>query len=148
MKNKMLFIITLLLCTGTAFGQSNDQFATTLKKWMETSGSMNAFHASIAQTMEMVKNMSPEISETYLEEMKKELSGDFLNEMVEMLVPVYEKYLTIKDLEAAIRFYETPEGVKFAKSQGAIMSESMLIGQEWGRKIGEGIQKKMLEGKD
>lgn len=148
MKNKMLFIIALLLCTGTAFGQSNDQFAATLKKMMETSGAMDAAHASIAQMAGMFKNISPEISETYWEEMEKEMSGVFLNELVEMLVPVYEKHLTIKDLEAAIRFYESQEGAKFAKAQGAITLESMQIGQEWGRKMGERIQKKLLEGRD
>lgn len=148
MKNKMLFIIALLLCTGTAFGQSNDQFAATLKKMMEANGTMDAMHGSIVQMLEMLRSTTPEISDTYWKEMEKELSATSLNELLEMLVPVYEKHLTIKDLEAAIRFYETPEGVKFAKSQGAIMSESMLIGQEWGRKIGEGIHKKMLEGRD
>lgn len=36
-----------------------------------------------------------------------------MNEYIEMVIPIFQKYLTKSDLEEMIKFYQTPIGQKF-----------------------------------
>lgn len=65
------------------------------------------------------------------------------NELVEMCVPSYEKHFTHAEIRELLAFYETPLGKKLIKTQPVIMQECMIAGQEWGRKLGERIAKKL-----
>ena len=76
---------------------------------------------------------------------RKEFLNTSLDDLVEMLVPVYSKYMTQGDLEKLIEFYQTPVGKKYAKSTPMITQESMQVGQQWGMKIGQEFEKKMKE---
>jgi hypothetical protein len=58
-----------------------------------------------------------------------------LEEMEEAVVPVYQKHLTKSDLAAIIAFYSSPAGQKVLNEMPAIMSESMQVGGEIGRKM-------------
>jgi hypothetical protein len=62
-----------------------------------------------------------------------------------MAVPSYEKYFTHADIKELIRFYESPIGKKLISVQPKIMQECMVAGQEWGRKLGEKVAKKLQE---
>ena len=57
------------------------------------------------------------------------------------------KYLTQKDLEEIIEFYESPVGKKLAVSTPHITSEIMTEGQKWGAKLNEMISTKISEQK-
>jgi hypothetical protein len=53
-----------------------------------------------------------------------------INEMVDAMVPIYQKHLTKEDLDAAIAFYASPSGQKILREQPAMMSEAMKAGQD------------------
>jgi uncharacterized protein len=57
------------------------------------------------------------------------------SDMVDMLVPVYEKHLTEADLDALIAFYSSPVGRRFVEKQPLILADSMKIGQAWGERL-------------
>ncbi len=57
------------------------------------------------------------------------------DDLVDMLVPVYAKHLELADVEELIRFYRSPTGQRFLDKQGAIVHESMEVGQKWGEKL-------------
>jgi hypothetical protein len=57
-----------------------------------------------------------------------------IDEMVNAIVPIYQKHLTKADLTAITAFYSTPAGQKILKEMPAIMSEAMQAGGEIGRK--------------
>ncbi|GAB4198018.1 MAG: hypothetical protein Fur004_16070 [Thermoflexibacter sp.] len=65
--------------------------------------------------------------------------------MTEMLAPVYQKYMNLADLRELIKFYQTPTGKKFAQNTPFIVQESMQVGQEWGRKVGQDFAQKIKE---
>lgn len=67
-----------------------------------------------------------------------------LDDMIEAIVPIYQKHLTKSDLEAVTAFYSSPAGQKILKELPAIMSESMQAGGEIGRKA-FGAKSKELE---
>jgi uncharacterized protein len=69
-----------------------------------------------------------------------------VEELVEMLVPVYADNLDEADLDGLIEFYGSPVGQKFVSKQGIIIQQSMAVGEKWGEQVAqkaiEQLQKK------
>jgi hypothetical protein len=57
------------------------------------------------------------------------------DDLVEMLVPIYDRHLTHADVTSLIEFFQSPAGKKLVSVQPEIMKESMQVGQAWGEKL-------------
>ncbi len=53
-----------------------------------------------------------------------------IDEMIDAMVPIYQKHLTKSDLEEIVAFYSSPVGQKLLKEQPAMMAEGMQAGQD------------------
>jgi hypothetical protein len=51
-----------------------------------------------------------------------------LEEMVNALVPIYQRHFTTKDVDELIRFYSSPVGQKMLREQPQLLQESMQAG--------------------
>ncbi|GAB3661739.1 hypothetical protein GCM10028791_36490 [Echinicola sediminis] len=129
----------------SSFGQADDGFKRTLKKMLEVSGSEEVFKTSVTQMFAMFKQQNPNVQIEKWDELEKAYLKTSMDELVEMLVPVYRKYLSEEELQELINFYNTPAGKKFAQSSPLIMKESMQIGQQWGMKIAQEVMQKLEE---
>lgn len=143
---KIISTLTFLVISASvSFGQVDNTYAKTLEKLFEVSGSEESYKAAIKQMATMFKQQYSDIDNEFWNDFEKEFLNTSLNDIVEMLVPVYMKYMTEEDLKEMINFYQTPIGIKYAKSTPLIMQESMQVGQQWGLKIGKEFQEKMNE---
>jgi len=88
-------------------------------------------------TPEQIKRID-EVSDTIF----AEFSPD---ELIDAVVPIYQKHLSKADLEAILAFYSSPAGQKVMKEMPAIMSESIEAGGEIGRKKMESVNRKIEE---
>jgi len=155
---KILNVFTLLLAIGmSAICQENkeilvigsinenvdQEYTQTLKKMFEVSGSEESYKTAIKQMFTMFKKQYSNVETEIWGDFEKDFSQTSINDLAEMIAPVYMKYMTKEDLEDLIKFYQSPIGKKFAKNTPMIVQESMQIGQEWGMKIGEDFAKKM-----
>ena len=57
-----------------------------------------------------------------------------VDEMVDAMVPIYQKHLTKDDLDGILAFYASPVGQKLQREQPAMMQEAMQVGGEIGRR--------------
>jgi hypothetical protein len=57
-------------------------------------------------------------------------------DLVKLVVPIYMKHVTEKDLDAVIAFFSTDAGKRWLAVQPKIVKESMAAGQKWGRELG------------
>ena len=57
-----------------------------------------------------------------------------IDEMIDAMVPIYQKHLTKEDLDAILSFYSSPVGQKLQREQPAMMQETMQVGGEIGRR--------------
>jgi uncharacterized protein len=57
-----------------------------------------------------------------------------INEMIDAMIPIYQKHLTKEDLGAILAFYSSPVGQKLQREQPAMMQEGMQVGGEIGRR--------------
>ena len=141
-----MFSAMIVLATSfAASAQNTSSYAATLNKLMDVSGSRQVFKAAIVQMMTMVKSQQTNVPEEFWKEMESELSKMSGDDLVAMLVPIYQKHMTEADLKSVIAFYESPAGRRYAEKTPLITQESMAAGQEWGKKIGEALVKKMKE---
>jgi hypothetical protein len=147
MRKIILFLTITLFSVAILSGQVDNDYKATLKKMFEVSGTEDSYKTAITQMIGMFKEQYTDVSAELWTDLEKEFLKTSLNDLVDMLVPVYNKYLTQSDLEEMIKFYQTPAGKKFAKSTPLIMQESMEIGQQWGTKIGQEFDRKIREKK-
>jgi len=144
MKN-IITIILLLFISNLTSAQSDLEYGKTLQKMFEVSGAEKTFDVVIVQMFDMFKEQYTEVEKEIWDELEGEITETSMEDLVQMLVPVYQKYMTQDDLKDLIAFYETPIGKKFSKSTPLITQESMQVGQQWGMKIGENFVKKLEE---
>lgn len=146
MTKKILIAVTIIL-TGITFSQaqSTKEYQAVLKKLFELTGSEESYRIVIVQMVDIFRDNYPEAEQSLWDDLEKEFLKTSIDDLSRMLVPVYQKYLTLDDLNEMIRFYESPVGKKYAEAVPLISQESAVIGREWGEKIGEDIAKKLQE---
>lgn len=145
MKKIFTLLAFIAFFNFSGYGQSSEEYKATLKTMFEVSGSEQAYQAAIKQIFMSFRQQYSHLGEETLNDLENEFSQASLDDLTNMLAPVYVKYLTQEDLEGLITFYRTPVGQKFAESTPFIMQESMQVGQQWGMKIGQDFQKRMIE---
>lgn len=138
------FVVAMLILTS-AHAQTTGSYETTLKKYFEVSGSMQAFKSAISSIMANYKNMRTDIPVEFWNELETELGTTSMGDLVKMMEPIYQKHLTEDELKAIIAFYATPAGKKLAEKTPVIMQESMQAGQQWGMAIGSKVAQKMKD---
>ena len=94
------------------------------------------------QMLQAFRARMPKVPASFWSELQKELDP---NELVEKVVPIYDKQLTHPEVKNLIKFYQTPTGRKLIKVMPAITQESMVVGQEWGRAIGEKVAARLKQ---
>jgi hypothetical protein len=52
------------------------------------------------------------------------------DEIIDSVIPIYQRHITKSDLDAIVAFYSSPVGQRLLKEQPAIVAESMQAGQE------------------
>ena len=77
----------------------------------------------------------------YEEEMGKEFSKE---KMIEVIVPIYDKYMSAEDVKTLIAFYETPTGRRAVDALPAISREAYEDGARRGREAGLRVMTRLL----
>lgn len=109
---------------------------------LETTGSYQLALQLMSQTMDALKNMfnktlpddkkiPDEVWANIVDEVKSDIDKESYYNLV---VPIYEKYLTADDIKELIAFYKSSVGRKFIGVAPNIMRDAGQAGEEWARK--------------
>ena len=137
MKKIITIIALILISSSISFSQTNEKYEQSLKKFFEVSGQKATSQTSIHNLLAMYKELFPKITDEIWSKFEQEFSVYAIDELYKHLTPVYIKYLTQEDIDELISFYESPIGKKYATKLPFITNDSMKVGAEWGKKIGE-----------
>jgi hypothetical protein len=132
---KILFTFILLVGISTAncaLAQNADEYKTELKSFLKNSGSDASFTAILDQFYSM---MGSGVDKTKLEAAKESIYQKAYDELINIMVPVYQKSISIADLKEINKFYQTPVGKRISAAQPKILNESMQVGQTWAMKV-------------
>ena len=143
-------MIVLCLVPVLAVGQAKDSGSTPSKedvlKFMDVlhiKSQLNQYFAGVAKQAKLgaeegfkqkVPNPTPEQLaqvDKFAEELFKNMPVD---EMMEGMIPIYQKHLTKEDIDGILAFYASPVGQKLQREQPAMTQESMQVGGEIGRR--------------
>ena len=92
------------------------------------------------QMFTMFREKTKDVPEEYW---KRAESKFDMAELMQLLIPLYDKYYTIEDLKALNAFYESPVGQKVLSTLPQITQESMKIGQAWGEDVARRVEREV-----
>jgi uncharacterized protein len=146
MKKITVIALVFVAMASSAFAQEiTPSYRATVKKMMEVGGTQATFKSAIKQMFEMFKQQKGNVPDNIWADLEAEISKTSVDDLVEMLTPVYAKHLTEADLQKVIEFYQTPAGKKYADKAPLLTQESMQVGQQWGMKVAQKFQEKLKE---
>jgi uncharacterized protein len=118
------------------------------KETMKTVMQVAAVQAKAA-TRKSIKEAHPEATEHDLAEGDRLMDQVFnelpLDEIIESMIPIYQKHFTGQDLGAISAFYASPTGQKMVREMPAMMQESMQASMALVEKKMMASQKKVEE---
>lgn len=141
-------VFAILICFSSfsySYSQTDNTYEVALKEMFMLSGAEETFKTGIIEMFNLYKGNYSDVPYEVWNELETELLQTSMDDFVEMLVPVYQNHFTKEDLYQLIEFYKTPIGKKYSENAPYIMKESMLVGQEWGKKLAEKFSQKMKE---
>ena len=65
--------------------------------------------------------------------------------LVDLMVPIYDKYYTADEVKGLINLYQTPLGKKMITVLPKILAESQAAGGAWGQELGRECMMEVLE---
>lgn len=146
MKTILLRVLLILLCVTPALAQENASAQVPTREQVQQFLDLMQIRQRMVQLIDGMKagqkkgaeaGFKHSIPDATPEQLAKvdaladETFRDFpIDEMVDAMVPIYQRHLTKTDLEAVITFYKSSAGQKILKEQPAMMAEGMQAGQD------------------
>jgi hypothetical protein len=140
MKRPVLALLACLLFASISFAQQSDANAPASKADVER-------FLDVMQTRDLMKNvlqaMTTQMHKIVHDQLQKQQNlpadaeerlnkstDDMLkafpyDQLIDVMVPVYQKHLTKGDVDALVAFYSSPTGAKMVKEMPAMTAESM-----------------------
>lgn len=137
MKFALLPLLAVLAFSNNAFAEQAS--AESVKQLMNKTGAGELGVQAMNQMLPALKNLVPDAPEAFWDDY---MAGFNPEDLIEMTVPIYQKYLTEDEIQAINAFYDTPAGKKLIRVQPNIMQESMMAGQQWGQAVAKDVMDK------
>jgi|TARA_B100001964_G_C13695643_1_gene363731 hypothetical protein len=141
MNKNLLMVLILILFTIPAYAQRAS--SQSIKELLDKTQAGDMGIQVMNQMLPSLKVMVPDAPDNFWREFMAGVNSD---DLVEMIIPIYQKYLTEKDISELNKFYSSPVGKKLIRYQPIIMQESMTVGQRWGENIAKEVLKKYKQG--
>ncbi len=136
----VLAAIGIICVLGGAARAEETQKQKDIRKLLRITGSGELGTQVMTQMIGNMKKAMPQVPEKFWGDFMKEVHTD---ELVDLIVPVYDRNLTHDDVKELIRFYESPTGKKFVSVLPKITQESMAVGEKWGRDLAMKVMTKL-----
>ncbi|RKD15318.1 hypothetical protein BCY91_07120 [Pelobium manganitolerans] len=138
---KTIFLAFLFILATTAALQAQSK-SDKIKTLLKLTGSADIGTQVSKQMIAALKTNMKSVPEGFWDAFEQEINAENL---IERIIPIYEKYYSEKDIDGLITFYQSDLGKKVTATLPTIMQESMQIGQTWGKEIAERAIKKLKE---
>lgn len=135
MKLKTLLAISLLfLVPILTRAEIAPEKRTEIDQLLKLTGMERLVDQMMAQMIASLRANIKDVPDEFWGRFEKKINSA---EMIEMVVPLYDKYYSLEDLRAINAFYASPVGQRVLSTLPQIMQESMAAGQQWGAKIAQ-----------
>ena len=128
---KALWTLIFVFCLSTP-ALAKKPSAESVQQLMTLTGADQMANQFMEQMLPNMKQMAPEVPESFWNEFMAQVDTKAL---IKELIPIYQKHLDQKTVDALITFFKSDAGQAFIKAQPGIMGESMQVGQAWGQAL-------------
>ncbi len=137
-------LLVLLVAAAPALAQTkrDAEKEKKIRRVLEVTGAQRMMSQMAGQMIASFKKAQPEVPEEFWNRFEEKFSSE---DLIDQLVPIYDKYYSKQDLDGLLAFYESPVGQKVLKTMPQVMQESMQIGQAWGKQKAEEVLKEIQE---
>lgn len=115
-----------------------------IRGFLKTSQAAEQILMGIENALDAQKRASPDVPDVFWTEFVARAKAS-VPDLVEMLVPVYDREYSSDDLQGMIQFYQSPIGQKMLAAQPRITRDAMLAGQRWGGQLGAAVLKDLSD---
>lgn len=146
MKQVFLAVLFLAFTIPTALAGDPAQPAIAKEKVVEIQKTLRlvGMEKLMTQMKTQMFTMFREKAKDVPEEYWKRAESKFdMAELIQLIIPLYDKYYTIEDLKALNAFYESAVGQKVLSTLPQITQESMKIGQAWGEEVAKRVEREV-----
>jgi hypothetical protein len=122
-----------------------------IRKLFEVSGIRESMQQMLGGSIETVRptmrRMLPpgeyqeKLIDLFVERFSQKMKVD---DLVELVIPIYDKYFSIEDIEGLTKFYETPAGKKALSKLTQVMMECQAAGAKFGEQAGRQAMAEVL----
>lgn len=103
-----------------------------IRKLMVVTGAGDMGKQVMKQMVDSFKKSAPGMPNEFFDRLVESVDTD---ELVNLTIPIYDKYLSHEDIKGMTQFYESPTGKNVIKALPKIAQESMQAGQKWGMEL-------------
>jgi hypothetical protein len=142
LRSWLLFATLSLVAATVAADDLSPQKRADIERLLEMTGATKigkqmtvVLAAHMAQSL---KQSHPEIPQKALDVLPEEVGAVFeahIGTFLAAIIPVYHRYFTAEEIKGMIGFYSTDLGKKAISAMPGLMSESMVISQQWGQTL-------------
>jgi hypothetical protein len=113
-----------------------------IRRLIELTGAANVSTQVLQQIVEPIRHEFPQVPTGFWDGFIKEVRAD---ELVDLVVPLYDRYYTRQEIHDLTVFYQSPVGQKTVKVLPKLSAEAISVGQDWGRTVAERAIKKLTQ---
>jgi hypothetical protein len=113
-----------------------------IRRVLEVTGAQKTMVQVSSQLIGSFKQSQPNVPEEFWNRLEKKFGSQ---DLLEHLIPIYDKYYSEQDLIGLLAFYESPLGQKVLSTMPQVMQESMQVGQAWGKQKAEEVLRELKE---
>ncbi len=154
MKRRIALLSTVVLMCASVFGQnstsSGDAKHQKIVTLIKMTGTPDVMVNAIRQQIHLAKKtlpLPPKAQDDFETEFLNEIKVD---DLVQLVVPVYEKYYSESEIDQLTAFYKSPLGQKMVASMPTMMQETSnagaTLGAQIGARVGQKIEVKLKAG--
>lgn len=153
MKQKILWccllLTTLLPCMAQNWkelSEADRQYKAKLEELKKVSGANASRETTFPMIMNLIRNvLETEVPENVLQEIEKKFRTVFFENVLMLEMPIYQKYLSLSELDEYITFYRTPLGKKVASITPQLSKDLMQAGAVAGQQVVSSILQELQE---
>ena len=113
-----------------------------IRKLIELTGAANVSADALRQIIAPLKAGFPDVPQEFWDTFTKEVHSD---ELIDLVVPIYDKYYTREEIHDLTAFYQSPVGQKTIQVLPKLSADAIDAGQEWGKMIADRAMRKLKE---
>ena len=144
LKVTVLAIVLALAAHGPVLAAEQDESAKMedIKQLLVLTGSGELGVQVMDRMISAYKAALPQIPAKFWDDFMSDVNAGEINDMI---VPIYAKHLTHKEIKKLAAFYRTETGKKLISVMPQITTEAMVVGQKWGAELGRKMGERLKE---